>query len=147
MAEEEKEEVSTEGGGNFQQSKRPWHPYESLNYVLHMLVDKYHVNAPIYLTGNGTPSGMEVPDEQGVVHDEFRIEYVKNILKQLHKTMAEGIDVRGYFLWSLLDNFEWYAGYEPRYGIVRTEYETQRRIVKDSGHWYSQMIRDNGFED
>lgn len=147
-AEEEREkEVSSEGGGNFQERKRPRYHYESLNYVLHMLVDKYHVNVPIYITENGTPSGREVPDENGVVHDSFRIEYVQNILKQLHKTMQEGIDVRGYFLWSLLDNFEWCAGYEPRYGIVRTEYETQQRIVKESGHWYSQMIRNNGFED
>jgi beta-glucosidase len=100
---------------------------------------------PIYLTENGTPSGREVPDENCVVHDSFRIEYVQNILKQLHKTMAEGIDVRGYFLWSLLDNFEWCAGYEPRYGIVRTDYDTQKRTVKDSGRWYSRMIADNGF--
>jgi len=59
--------------------------------------------------------------------------------------MEDGIDVRGYFLWSLLDNFEWCAGYEPRYGIVRTDYETLERTVKDSGRWYAKVIAEDGF--
>ena len=144
-AEKEEEASGCEGGGNYQERKRPRYYYPALRDVLHMLIDKYHVDVPIYITENGTPSGREVPDENGVVHDDFRIEYVKNILKQLHLAMEDGIDVRGYFLWSLLDNFEWCAGYEPRFGIVRTDYETQKRTVKDSGRWYSRMIADNGF--
>lgn len=134
-----------DNGGNFQERRQPRYYYEALRDVLHMLVDKYHVDVPIYLTENGVPNGREEPDENGVVHDEFRIDYVRNVLKQLYLAVRDGIDVRGYYIWSLLDNFEWCAGYEPRYGIVRTDYETQKRTVKDSGRWYQQVIKENGF--
>lgn len=139
-AKEHAEAQSAENGGNVQERRRPSYYYPALRDVLRMLVDKYHVNIPIYITENGIPSGQEEPDEKGIVHDDFRIEYLKNVLKQLSLAIAEGADVRGYFLWSLLDNFEWCAGYEPRYGIVRTNYDTLERTVKDSGRWYSQVI-------
>jgi len=144
-AEKKEEALGGENGGNVQERRRPRYYFEALRDVLHMLVDKYHVSVPIYITENGIPSGREVPDEAGIVHDDFRIEYVKNVLKQLYLAMEDGIDVRGYFQWALMDNFEWCAGYEPRYGIVRTDYETLERTVKDSGRWYAKVIAEDGF--
>lgn len=131
-------------GGNFQVSAKPIQYSEALNDVLNMLRDKYRVDIPIIITESGMGQMDEKPDENGVVHDAARIEYLTDILTHLHRGIREGADVRGYFLWSLLDNFEWSAGYKARYGIVRTEYETQRRIIKDSGRWYSRVIADNG---
>jgi len=60
--------------------------------------------------------------------------------------MQDGVDVRGYFVWSLLDNFEWAYGYTKRFGIIRVDYDTQQRIVKDSGEWYSQVIANNAVD-
>jgi beta-glucosidase len=58
--------------------------------------------------------------------------------------VQSGVDVRGYFVWSLLDNFEWSFGYSKRFGIIYVDYLTQRRVIKDSGHWYAQVITQNG---
>lgn len=143
---EVQEELDSGNGGNFQERKRPKYYFEALYDVLNMLVEKYHVEVPIYLTENGIPNGREVPDENGVVHDDYRIDYIRNVLKQLHRAIRDGADVRGYYVWSLLDNFEWCAGYEPRFGIVYTDYGTQKRTIKDSGHWYQKVIQENGFD-
>ena len=138
-------QMDVQPGGNFQTSVREGYYYEALQDVLRMLKEKYQLNIPIYITENGFPQTDEAPDEKGEIHDPARIECVKNVLIQLHKAMENGADVRGYFLWSLLDNFEWTAGYSIRYGITRVDYDTQKRTVKDSGKWYSQVILDNGF--
>jgi beta-glucosidase len=131
-------------GGNFQTSAIPGYHYECLYKVLHMLVEKYKLTIPIYVTENGFASNTEL-DRDAAIHDTERIEYIRNILIWLHKAVSEGIQVKGYYLWSLLDNFEWSAGYTMRYGIVRTDFDTQERIIKDSGRWYSELIRNNGF--
>lgn len=75
------------------------------------------------------------------------IDYVKGVLKPLKQAMDEGIDVRGYYLWSLMDNFEWSAGYEARYGVYYTNYETLERIPKNSAKWYAKVIAEHGFEE
>ncbi len=130
-------------GGNYQD--RPENHTEKLYDVLHMLIDKYHVDIPIYITENGLPE-TDSPDMDRMLHDQERIEYIKGVLIPLHQAIRDGIDVRGYYLWSLMDNFEWSAGYEARYGIFYTDYKTQERIPKDSAKWYRQVIADNGFE-
>jgi beta-glucosidase len=71
------------------------------------------------------------------------VNYLRRHLVELHKAIESGIDVRGYFVWSLMDNFEWAYGYEPRFGLVRVDYPTQRRIPKLSARWYSEVIKDN----
>jgi len=139
-------DISGKNGGNFQSSAATGQHYDALNDVLKMLKDKYRLSIPVVITENGLGLNDEVPDENGVVHDDVRIDYVKNILTHLHSAMEEGADVRGYFLWSILDNFEWTAGYSTRFGLVRVDYETQKRTVKDSGRWYSEVIRRNGIE-
>lgn len=97
---------------------------------------------PLYITENGAA----FPDElsaDGRVHDPRRVNYVREHLQELRRAIDAGADVRGYFLWSLLDNFEWGYGFSKRFGIVYVDYATQRRIVKDSGEWYARVIARN----
>jgi beta-glucosidase len=95
---------------------------------------------PIYITENGMASVDRLA--QGRVADDQRIAYISSHLDALAAAMAQGVDVRGYFLWSLLDNFEWNSGYEKRFGIVHVDYATQVRTPKDSATWYRRYITD-----
>jgi beta-glucosidase len=95
---------------------------------------------PIYVLENGY-GDREKPDAAGNVADLGRIEYLQAYTEALRAAIAAGADVRGYFVWSLLDNFEWSAGYASRFGIVRVDYATQQRIPKASFHWYAQLIK------
>ena len=81
------------------------------------------------------------PDE---VLDPQRVDFLKSYLKYFRKASDENIPVKGYFLWSLMDNFEWEQGYEERFGIVHVDFKTQKRILKDSGKWYKECIKSNG---
>jgi beta-glucosidase len=96
---------------------------------------------PIYVTENGAGAN-EKPDEAGAVTDPARIAFLQAYGRALREAVAAGADVRGYFVWSLLDNFEWGAGYANRFGLVYVDYATQRRIPKASARWYARMIRD-----
>ena len=86
---------------------------------------------------------MISPD--GRVHDPNRIDFLASYLRELGRA-ADEIDLRGYFQWSLLDNFEWEKGYSERFGIVYVDYETQKRTMKDSAYWYRHVIETNGAE-
>ncbi|HKM57666.1 MAG TPA: family 1 glycosylhydrolase, partial [Chthoniobacterales bacterium] len=77
----------------------------------------------------------------GKIHDEKRIEFLDGYLKAMQAARKQGVDIRGYFLWSLMDNFEWAAGYRPTFGIVRVDFPTRKRIPKDSYYWYRDYIR------
>ena len=93
-----------------------------------------------------TESGATFDDDvtpSGEVIDLHRREYLRSYLVELHRAVAEGYDVRGFFVWSLLDNFEWAEGYGKRFGIVHVDFDTQRRTPKLSGRWYSEVIRNN----
>ena len=79
----------------------------------------------------------------GAVHDAERVDYLHDHIDAVGEAIDAGVDVRGYFVWSLMDNFEWSYGYSKRFGIVRVDYDTQERTVKDSGHWYRQLIATN----
>jgi beta-glucosidase len=96
----------------------------------------------VYITENGAAFDDEVTPD-GQVLDLDRREYLRQHMISLHRAVSEGFDVRGYFLWSFLDNFEWAEGYGKRFGIVRVDFETQQRIPKLSAEWYSQVIREN----
>ena len=105
------------------------------------LVDKYRrYGRPIYVLENGTAAPDEV-DASGKVSDQSRIEYLRSYTAAMSDAIKAGADVRGYFIWSLLDNFEWGSGYSQRFGLVYVDYRTQRRIPKASFHWYSQLIK------
>jgi beta-glucosidase len=78
------------------------------------------------------------------VHDPQRIDYLARYLGELRRAIADGVAVKGYFQWSLMDNFEWAEGYRFRFGIVHVDYATQQRRLKDSARWYRELIRTNG---
>ena len=102
---------------------------------------------PIYITENGVHNANERVGADGRVHDAYRIQYVEGFLKWIHKAIEDGADVRGYYLWSLYDNFEWTAGYSYPFGILHTDYSTQNRTWKDSAYWYQKVIQENGLGD
>lgn len=136
-------EKAQKEGGNYQD--RPESHPEAIRDVLHMLVEKYKVDVPIYITENGLPQDAGEGREKNL-DDQERIDYVKDVLSALHEAMEDGIQVKGYYMWSLLDNFEWSAGYAARYGLYYTDYQTLERIPKKSAGWYRQVIAENGFD-
>lgn len=103
--------------------------------------ERYHL--PIYITENGMASCDWVALD-GKVHDPARIDFLDRYLSKLQQAVDEGIDIRGYFLWTFMDNFEWDQGYHGRYGIVFTDFETMDRIPKDSAYWYKEVMESNG---
>jgi beta-glucosidase len=108
---------------------------DGLYETLATLVERYGDRLPpIYIT----EGGCSYHDEQ---HDTRRIEFLDGHLRALHKAIADGIDVRGYFVWSIVDNFEWAAGYSQRFGLVHVDFDTLERTPRDSYHWYRDMIR------
>jgi beta-glucosidase len=120
-----------------------WEIYpEGIAELLLWLADRYD-NPPVYITENGAAFEDTVGDD-GRVHDEQRRAYIEQHLEAVFKARERGVDVRGYFAWSLLDNFEWSYGYDKRFGIVRVDYDTQKRTPKNSALWYSDVIRRNG---
>jgi beta-glucosidase len=120
-----------------------WEIYAPGMYELLTRLKADYPVANLYITENGIPV-PDVLDRDGQVHDPRRIRYLRDHLVQVHRALIEGVPVRGYFAWSLLDNFEWAYGYKMRFGLVYVDYQTQERIVKDSGRWYAQVIRENG---
>jgi beta-glucosidase len=98
---------------------------------------------PLVITENGAAYD-DYADPSGEVHDPERVAYLHAHLSAVHRAIGEGADVRGYFLWSLLDNFEWAYGYSKRFGIVHVDFATQRRTFKDSAHWYADVIARGG---
>ena len=99
----------------------------------------------IYITENGT-SGIDQLAPDGNVHDLDRIMYLRNYLAQLQRATAEGVPVRGYFLWSLIDNFEWSFGFEKRFGLYRVDFKTQLRTPKLSASFYRNVIARNAVD-
>jgi beta-glucosidase len=99
-------------------------------------------DVPLVITENGAAyDDVVAPD--GQVHDADRTEYLRTHLGAVHDAIKAGVDVRGYYLWSLMDNFEWAWGFSKRFGIVHVDFATQQRTIKDSGHWYRSVIAAN----
>ena len=96
---------------------------------------------PLYITENG--SAYDDVVVEGQVHDDERIAYLEAHLRACLDALEDGVDLRGYYAWSLLDNFEWAWGYTRRFGIVRVDYDTQERTPKDSAKRYSEIVRAN----
>lgn len=121
-----------------------WEIYpEGFYKILKGLQDEYNPKE-VYVTENGAAFDDKV--ENGEVHDHKRIDYLKKHFEMAHKAIEDGVKLKGYFVWSLLDNFEWAFGYSKRFGIVYVDYNTQKRIIKDSGKWYSQIIKNNSLD-
>ncbi|WNI15638.1 glycoside hydrolase family 1 protein [Actinacidiphila sp. ITFR-21] len=115
-------------------------------YDLLMRISREHPELPTMVTENGAAYDDYLSPE-GAVNDPQRIAYVHGHLAAVHRALADGADVRGYFLWSLMDNFEWAYGYSKRFGAVYVDFSTQRRIPKRSAHWYAAVARDNVLPD
>jgi beta-glucosidase len=115
---------------------------DGLTAVLERVARDYAPHLPIYITESGAPFN-DYADPEGCVADPERIEYLAQHLRAARAAMDAGVDLRGYFVWSLLDNFEWDSGYSMRFGLVYVDYPTQRRILKTSAHWYRDVIRTN----
>ncbi len=115
-------------------------------YALLTRLSRDYPGVPIYVTENGAA----FPDEKGpdgAVHDPDRIAYLDGHFRAAHRAIADGADVRGYFVWSLMDNFEWSFGFSKRFGLIHVDYETLERTPKDSARWYAQVTRANGLPD
>jgi beta-glucosidase len=115
---------------------------DGLAFVLRNLKENYG-NPRMYISENGC-AFRDIPDGNGFVNDQGRINYLRAHIQVIHKMIQEGVNLDGYYVWSLLDNFEWSSGYVPRFGIVRVDYETKKRIPKQSAHWYQEVISSNG---
>ena len=114
---------------------------EALGWGVKLLHERYQ--RPIVVTENGL-SCHDWPSLDGEVHDPQRIDFLNRYLLSLRKAMESGADVRGYFQWSIMDNFEWAEGYKERFGLIYVDYPTQQRILKDSAKWYRTIIESNG---
>lgn len=95
---------------------------------------------PIYITENGAYFD-DTLSEDGKVHDQQRIEFLDGYVRAMWEAMSQGVEIRGYFVWSFLDNFEWASGYRPTFGLVKVDFKSQRRIPKDSFYWYRDLIQ------
>ena len=109
-----------------------------------VLVRERYGGIPLYVTENGAAFYDPPTAEGGVLDDPLRVAYLREHLRAAQAALEQGIDLRGYFAWSLLDNFEWNHGYSKRFGIVHVDYETQRRTLKSSARFYAEVIRTRG---
>jgi beta-glucosidase len=114
---------------------------QALYWGPRFLAERYQL--PIYITENGIAS-MDWVHADGYVHDPARIDYLARHLVELRRAIADGVDIRGYFHWSIMDNFEWELGYSKRFGLAYVDYETMTRVPKDSYFWYRDVIASLG---
>ena len=128
-------------GVNFAEDRKVSNP-DGLYDILHMIRDMYGLKVPIYISENGYGhDGDEIIDPaDGMVHDDYRIEYLSKALKAVERLIADGVDIRGYNLWTLMDNWEWSAGHDVKYGLLHTNFETYERTWKKSAYWYRDFI-------
>jgi beta-glucosidase len=114
---------------------------EALYWGPRLLYERFGL--PLMITENGAPNADWVALDGGV-HDPQRIDFMHRYLQALARAVEEGIPVKGYFYWSILDNFEWKSGYRYRFGLVHVDYDTLQRTLKDSAYWYRDLIAQNG---
>lgn len=120
-----------------------WNVYPEGFYKVLCYITEQYGQVPIYITENGSCYNDEPVD--GRVHDQGRIDYLKQHLTALNRAMNSGVNIKGYLTWSLLDNFEWAEGYNMRFGIVHVNYRTLERTKKESFYWYKQAIQNGWF--
>ncbi len=131
--------------------RQPGSTYTELNWEVYPAgltdtltwVRQRYGEIPLFITENGA-AFHDPPTAEGSVHDPLRVVYLREHLRAAHRAIAQGVDLRGYFVWSLLDNFEWSHGTSKRFGIVHVDFATQRRTPKDSARFYAEVVRTNG---
>jgi beta-glucosidase len=124
------------------QYSQMWEIYPAGLYELLTRLKAEYAVEHLYITENGVPV-PDVVSPDGQVHDTPRIRYLRDHMAQAYRAMQDGVPLHGYFVWSLLDNFEWALGYDMRFGLVYVDYATQERTIKDSGRWYARVTREN----
>ncbi|MFF0312108.1 GH1 family beta-glucosidase [Streptosporangium sp. NPDC004379] len=130
------------GGADAPKTAMGWAIQPSGLTDLLVRLSRDYPGTPLVITENGAAFDDEVKD--GAVHDHDRVSYLDAHLRAAHAAIEQGADLRGYMVWSLMDNFEWAEGYGKRFGVVHVDYTTQRRTPKDSALWYRDVIRRNG---
>ena len=121
-----------------------WEVYPPGLYNMLRHVHERYAPPALYVTENGAAFVDEVAAD-GRIHDERRINYLREHFRMAAKAIRDGVPLRGYFVWSLMDNFEWAHGYSKRFGLVYVDFDDgQRRILKDSAHFYRSVIAANG---
>ena len=108
-------------------------------YEVLMRIQRDYGNPLLYITENGAAFTDHVID--GRVHDPLRVDYLHGHFEAAARAIRDGVNLRGYFIWTLMDNFEWQEGYGKRFGLIYVDHQTQRRTIKDSGYWVRDMIR------
>ncbi len=118
-----------------------WNIYpEAIYYASKFLYERY--KHPIIITENGYPAPDFVFDD-GCVHDPARIEFIRKYTDEMKRAIADGVDIRGYFYWTVMDNLEWEIGFEPRFGLIYVDFDTFKRTPKDSYYFYKQLIENS----
>jgi beta-glucosidase len=125
---------------------RGWEVFPQGLHDLLTWLDRDYAFARLFVTENGAAYD-DVVSADGSVHDPLRIAYLRQHLVAVLRAIDAGVPVQGYFCWSLMDNFEWACGTSSRFGLAYTDFTTQRRTIKDSGHWYGRVARANALVD
>lgn len=118
-----------------------WEVYPASIYYMLKKFSTYPNMPPLIVTENGAAFADQV--ENGMVHDAKRVTYLQDAIKQVYRAKQENVNIKGYFVWTFLDNFEWAEGYRPRFGLVYVDFKNQRRIIKSSGQWYANFLNNN----
>ncbi len=122
-----------------------WEVYPQGLYNLLKRLKNDYGDIPLYITENGSAFGDEITEDKKI-HDTKRIEYLKAHFIKAHEAIRDGVQLKGYYVWSLMDNFEWALGYSKRFGLIYVDYETQKRYLKDSASFYNKVIQNNGIK-
>ncbi|GAA1974517.1 GH1 family beta-glucosidase [Microbacterium pumilum] len=133
------EAADSHPGGNYLTNGMEYYP-TALTDAVTMVKDDYGVTLPLFITENGISLPADAVVD-GAVHDPERIDYLAGFLAEAGRAVAAGADIRGFYVWSLLDNYEWSASLSERYGLIHVDHSTQARTMKDSARWYADVIR------
>lgn len=129
---------------NVKYTQMGWEVYPEGLYDLLMRLEREYQSPHILITENGAAC-VDIKTSTGTLDDDDRIEYLVQHLKAVHKAIKEGVKIGGYYVWTLMDNFEWAHGFEKKFGITYTDCNTKKRLFKKSAYWYRDTIHNNGF--
>jgi beta-glucosidase len=148
VARHDAERIPVRAGGVLQEesvhTETGWEVYPAALTRLLLWVRERYDDVPLYITENGAAFYDPPVATDGRVDDPLRVDYLRGHLRAVREAMEQGVNLNGYFVWSLLDNFEWSHGYSRRFGIIHVNYETQKRTIKSSGRYYAKVIETHG---
>jgi beta-glucosidase len=126
---------------NTAHTQMDWEIYPRSIYLALKRLSKYNGVNEIIVTENGAAFNDTVEGE--TINDTNRKEFLQNYISEVYQAKKEGVNVNGYFVWTLMDNFEWAEGYHPKFGLIHVDFETQKRTIKSSGKWYADFLKNN----